>query len=89
MWDKEDINLYKIEHTGYLYYDILILAEVFIVNDITNFCFRLLQEPYMATPAMPKTKFLMSLTICQSISSHARGVPFFRNCFAFFPRISS
>lgn len=29
MWDKEDINLYKIEHTGYLYYDILILAEAF------------------------------------------------------------
>ena len=63
MWDKEDINLYKIEHTGYLYYDILILAEVFIVNDITNFCFRLLQEPYTEAPARPKTKFLMSLTI--------------------------
>ena len=36
---------------------------VSIVNDITNFCFRLLQEPYTAAPAMPKTKFLMSLTI--------------------------
>ena len=34
-----------------------------IANDITNFCFRLLQEPYTAAPAMPKTKFLMSLTI--------------------------
>ena len=39
---------------------------VSIVNDITNFCFRLLQEPYTAAPAMPKTKFLMSLTISHS-----------------------
>jgi len=36
---------------------------VVIVNDITNFCFRLLQEPYTVAPARPKTKFLMSLTI--------------------------
>ena len=33
-----------------------------IVNDITNFCFRLLQEPYTAAPARPKMKFLVSLT---------------------------
>ena len=34
-----------------------------IVNDMTNFCFLLLQEPYMEAPARPKTKFPMSLTI--------------------------
>ena len=34
-----------------------------IVNDITNFCFRLLQEPYTVAPARTKTKFLMSLII--------------------------
>ena len=34
-----------------------------IVNDITTFCFRLLQKPYTVAPARPKTKFLMSLTI--------------------------
>ena len=34
-----------------------------IVNDITNFCFRLLQKPYTVAPARPKMKFLMSLTI--------------------------
>ena len=36
---------------------------VFIVNDITNFCFRLLQEPYTVAPARPKTKFPVSLPI--------------------------
>ncbi|MCI8985697.1 MAG: hypothetical protein HFI60_07070 [Lachnospiraceae bacterium] len=38
-------------------------VKAFVVNDITNFCFRLLQEPYTVAPARPKTKFLMSLTI--------------------------
>ena len=36
---------------------------VTIVNDITNFCFWLLQKPYTVAPARPETKFLMSLTI--------------------------
>ena len=36
---------------------------IFIVNVITDFCFRLLQEPYTVAPARPKTKFSMSLTI--------------------------
>ncbi len=35
----------------------------YIVNDITNFCFRFLQNPYTAASARPKTRFLMSLTI--------------------------
>ena len=39
-----------------------------IVNDITNFCFRLLQEPYTVAPARPKTKFLMLLTIRMILS---------------------
>ena len=34
-----------------------------IVNDITNFCFRLLQEPYTVASAKLKTKFPISLTI--------------------------
>lgn len=29
MWDKEDINLYKIEYAVYLYYDILIWWKYF------------------------------------------------------------
>ncbi len=41
---------------------------ILIVNDITNFCFRLLQKPYTAASARPKTKFLMSLTIKQVFS---------------------
>ena len=45
---------------------------VSIVNDITNFCFRLLQEPYTAAPAMPKTKFLMSLTINGKVTGDTR-----------------
>ncbi len=40
-----------------------------IVNDITNFCFRLLQKPYTVAPARPKTKFLMSLTIAKSLNA--------------------
>ncbi len=36
---------------------------ILIINDITNFCFRLLQKPYTVAPARPKTKFPMSLTI--------------------------
>ena len=36
---------------------------VCIVNDITNFCFHLLQKPYTAAPARPKMKFPMSLTM--------------------------
>lgn len=35
----------------------------YIVNVITNSCFRFLQEPYTEAPARLKTKFLMSLTI--------------------------
>ena len=35
----------------------------FIVNDITNFCFRLLQEPYTEATVRLKRKFLMSLTV--------------------------
>lgn len=38
-----------------------------IVNDITNFCFRLLQKPYTEASARPKAKFLMSLTISRAI----------------------
>ncbi len=34
-----------------------------IVNDITNFCFWLLQKPYTEAFARPKAKFLVSLTI--------------------------
>ena len=40
-----------------------------IVNDLTNFCFRLFQEPYTVAPERPKTKFLMSLTI-ESFTDH-------------------
>lgn len=36
---------------------------VTIVNDTTNFCFRLLPKPYTSAFARPKTKFFMSLTI--------------------------
>ncbi len=42
---------------------LIIIAGYTIVKDITNFCFRLLQEPYTAAPARLKTKFLMSLTM--------------------------
>ena len=40
-----------------------------IVNDITNFCFRLLPKPYTEAFAGPKTKFLMSLTIRKTLNS--------------------
>ena len=36
---------------------------IVIVNDITNFCFRLLQEPYTEAAVRLKRKFLMSLTV--------------------------
>ncbi len=35
----------------------------FLLSVICRFCFRLLQEPYTAASARPKTKLLMSLTI--------------------------
>ena len=38
-----------------------------IVNDITNSCFQLLQEPYTEAPAKPKMKFIMSLTILYAL----------------------
>lgn len=38
-----------------------------IVNDITNFRFRLLHKPYTEASARPKTKFLMSFTIGMEI----------------------
>ena len=41
-----------------------------IVNDITNFCFRLLPKPYAEAFAGSKTKFLMSLTINYEIREH-------------------
>ncbi len=45
----------------------------FIVNDITNFCSRLLQEPYTLAPARPKTEFLMPLTIKKKISEKIKS----------------
>ena len=41
----------------------LFISGAPIVNDVINFCFRLLQEPYMETSVRPKTKFLMLFTI--------------------------
>ncbi len=35
----------------------------FIVNDITNCCFRFLPKPYMEAFAEPKAQFLISFTI--------------------------
>lgn len=38
-------------------------GQIIIVNGITDFSFRLLQESYTGTSINPKTKFSMSLTI--------------------------
>ena len=42
---------------------LFIHATIIIVNDITNFCFRFLPNPYMEAFSRPKAKFLISLTM--------------------------